>query len=111
MLEEAAALANPLTFSLPDNQTIKNAAVGKALQNLKEHALAVFPPDEAKNIFAQLGTVKASSSLMAKKACGCSTIDTWNCSNNYCRDHAYNGCSTSSWGCGTIWLQECNGDC
>ena len=69
VLEEAAALANPLTFSLPDNQTIKNAAVGKALQNLKEHALAVFPPDEAKNIFAQLGTVKASSSLMAKKAC------------------------------------------
>ncbi len=108
VLEEAANLAIPLTFSLPGNQQIKNAVIGKALQNLRNHAVATFSQDEARKLFAQLGNAEAS--IVVRRDCNCSTIDTW-CGGNYCRDHAYNGCSTSDWGCGTLWMASCNGGC
>lgn len=110
VIEEAATLANPIIFSLPSNQVVKDAVIGRALQKLKEHALVVFPKDEARMLFAQIGPITTSSSLMTLRGCGCNTVDAW-CSGNYCRNHAYTGCSTSSWGCGTLLMQECNGDC
>lgn len=66
---------------------------------------ALFTKEEAGNIFARMeaGGIR----IVNKPDCGCSIVS------DYCffSDCHLGGCTSSSAGCGLMWVEECNGTC
>lgn len=129
VIADGLAILNAGIFNLTD-QSPASAAIRLAVDDLRERAANAFERDVAIALFARIGgeirAVSRGPSVSdddiastgkrppgkvetLKPACTCSYHDDW-CGSPYGCTYAC-GCSGSSWGCGTLWSNPCNGTC
>lgn len=96
IVERVIALATPDYFAQHQGDAVLDVDIHNS-----------FTGDDAREIFAQLGGPEVITRRHhAAKACECSQ------ESDYCAlDCTGNGCSLSSYGCGTLWVYACNGLC
>jgi len=110
---DGIALATPQLFEIPEDSPEWLAKVHAPLELLKERALGIFPHAVAVEIFAQLGKPvppDVGTALLrgGGGGCTCSQGEDW-CPGSYqCFD---SDCNYTRYGCGTLWLFPCDGDC
>jgi hypothetical protein len=84
------------------------------LEEANERMVAEFSEEErykARAIFATLGGTPAGESL-AIGGCSCNTgSDFCGTPTSLDEDCLEGGCDEANWGCGWLWLQDCNGEC
>lgn len=84
-------------------------AVRGEIAQLTVQVRQVFTPGEAKRVFATLGGLTSTSARF--EDCSCSTLSDW-CSSGYkCHMSTGGQCTVTEYGCGTFWLEACNGWC
>ena len=82
-------------------------------QAWEDKAVALFPRDLGRGIFATVGNAVCPTAQAGKKPvlgdCVCTTNSgNWSCSDS-CAGGG--GCSRTDGGCGFLWLWDCNGSC
>jgi len=106
---EAIALATPALYKVPKDSTWIRR-VDEQVRSLTQRALLVFSRQEAAALFSELGFNEESKSNHAQPmmagSCGCSVESDW-CSHQCIET----GCTVLTWGCGTMGLYPCNGNC
>jgi hypothetical protein len=108
----------PEIFAVQRGDSHWTASVQEPLRNLETKALAVFPRDQFKAIFTELGgdttttlpggRKLATGAAVAYPVCNCSTLS------DYCSGASYclaGGCWKQTSGCGTFWRYACDGLC
>jgi len=108
---EAIALATPALYEVPKDGTWTRM-VDEPVRSLTQRALLVFTKQEGAALFSQLGSNEQSRSNHANPStppnCGCSQESDWCSSSSYC---AKADCTVLTWGCGTLGIYACNGNC
>ncbi len=99
-------LAKPKLYELDRKSPDWQNEVSKPIEAISNRALALFPKEIGVEIYLNLGGEETSSSLRVD--CNCSQGSIPACWDRYCVD---SNCHKSDWGCGVIWVSECNGKC
>ncbi|MCP3104283.1 bacteriocin fulvocin C-related protein [Myxococcus sp. K15C18031901] len=103
-IQELIALAAPSLFAKVATQANQK---GPDFSKQKEAAVKLFGTTEATLLLATLGP---QEKLAGNKAnCTCNTIDDWCVTPTLCTRGTT--CTIVLTGCGSVWLQPCNGDC
>lgn len=105
VIDDIVAVAtDPSTFE-------PNGRQDQILRPLRESVMQAFGHDEARALVATLGTEDEAIGTAVAPDCDCNTKEA-----NYCPVtgvciHRRHNCVESTFGCGTFWLNRCNGGC
>ncbi|WP_372508576.1 bacteriocin fulvocin C-related protein [Prauserella salsuginis] len=93
-------------------QDAGNSIAKQKVKTLEGRVVAAFGEIEAQEILRTLGGNESTNlhQLPLAVDCACNTADDWcsGCPNQKCTG---GGCTTSTSGCGSLWVKECNGLC